>query len=110
MDVAIFDRLRSSAWWRAPLASTVIGSALDTAIFFTIAFSASVPFFSEAQNAEISWAWDSAPLLLFSGDAPLWVSLAIADWGVKLLLALIALVPFRVLVARLQANTTSVVN
>jgi len=110
VDVAIFDRLRSGAWWRAPLASTVIGSALDTAIFFTIAFSASVPFFSEAQNAEISWAWDSAPLLLFGGDAPLWVSLAIADWGVKLLLALIALVPFRVLVARLQANTTSVAN
>jgi len=36
--------------------------------------------------------------------------LAIADWGVKLLLALIALVPFRVLVARLQVNTTSVAN
>jgi uncharacterized PurR-regulated membrane protein YhhQ (DUF165 family) len=42
------------------------------------------------------------------GEAPLWVSLAIADWGVKLLLALIALVPFRVLVARLQSHTTSV--
>jgi uncharacterized PurR-regulated membrane protein YhhQ (DUF165 family) len=110
VDVAIFDRLRSGAWWRAPLASTVIGSALDTAIFFTIAFSASVPFFSEAQNAEINWAWDSTPLLLFGGDAPLWVSLAIADWGVKLLLALIALVPFRVLVARLQESTTSVAN
>jgi uncharacterized PurR-regulated membrane protein YhhQ (DUF165 family) len=81
---------------------------LDTAIFFTIAFSASVSFFSEAQNAEISWAWDSAPLLLLGGEASLWVSLAIADWGVKLLLALIALVPFRVLVARLQSHTTSV--
>ena len=70
VDVAIFDRLRSGAWWRAPLASTVIGSALDTAIFFTIAFSTSIPFFSEAQNAEINWAWDSTPLLLFGGDAP----------------------------------------
>ena len=107
-DVAIFDRLRGGAWWRAPLASTVIGSALDTAIFFTIAFSASVSFFSEAQNAEISWAWDSATLLLLGGEAPLWVSLAIADWGVKLLLALIALVPFRVLIARLQSHTKSV--
>lgn len=104
VDVAIFDKLRSGAWWRAPLASTVIGSALDTAIFFTIAFSASVPFFSENANAEVSWAWESVPLLVFGSDAPLWVSLAIADWMVKLVIALIALVPFRVLVGRMTAR------
>ena len=40
-DVAIFDRLREGLWWRAPLASTIISSALDTALFFTIAFSSS---------------------------------------------------------------------
>ena len=39
LDVAIFDRLRQGAWWRAPLASTLVGSSLDTAIFFSIAFS-----------------------------------------------------------------------
>lgn len=101
IDVTIFDRLRSGAWWRAPLASTVIGSALDTAIFFTIAFSASITFFPAAANDEISWAWDSVPLLLVGSEAPLWVSLAIADWLVKMAIALIALVPFRIFSARL---------
>ena len=37
LDVAVFDRLRGGDWWRAPLASTLIGSAVDTALFFTIA-------------------------------------------------------------------------
>jgi len=101
IDVTIFDRLRSGAWWRAPLASTVIGSALDTAIFFTIAFSASITFFPASANDEISWAWDSVPLLLVGSEAPLWVSLAIADWLVKMAIALIALVPFRIFSARL---------
>jgi uncharacterized integral membrane protein (TIGR00697 family) len=103
VDVAIFDRMRSGAWWRAPLASTVIGSALDTTLFFTIAFAQSVPFFSENANMEISWAWDTMPLLTIGSDAPLWVSLAIADWMVKMAIALIALIPFRVLSAKFTA-------
>jgi len=45
------------------------------------------------------------PLLGLGPVAPLWVSLAVADWGVKLSLALIALVPFRLLVTRLMART-----
>ena len=36
IDVAVFNRLREGAWWRAPLASTLIGSSIDTAFFFTI--------------------------------------------------------------------------
>ncbi|MGB1510059.1 MAG: VUT family protein, partial [Paracoccaceae bacterium] len=82
-------------------ASTIVGSVLDTALFFTIAFSASVPFFSEAANGDISWAWDAAPLLTFGSDAPLWVSLALADWIVKLSVALVALIPFRIFVHRI---------
>ena len=74
-DVAIFDRLREGLWWRAPLASTIISSALDTALFFTIAFSSSVPFFSVAVNSEISWAWESMPLLT-SARHPLGVACA----------------------------------
>ena len=101
LDVFVFDRLRAGVWWRAPLASTVAGSLLDTALFFTIAFSESVPFFSEAANGDISWAWDTAPLLTLGSDAPLWVSLALADWMVKLSVALIALIPFRILVYRI---------
>ena len=101
VDVFVFDRLRAGIWWRAPLASTIVGSVLDTALFFTIAFSASVPFFSEAANGDISWAWDVAPVLTFGSDAPLWVSLALADWIVKLSVALVALIPFRIFVHRI---------
>ena len=101
VDVFVFDRLRAGIWWRAPLASTIVGSVLDTALFFTIAFSASVPFFSEAANGDISWAWDTAPLLRFGSDAPLWVSLALADWIIKLSVALVALIPFRIFVHRI---------
>ncbi|WP_439103340.1 queuosine precursor transporter [Celeribacter marinus] len=104
VDIAIFNRLRAGAWWRAPLVSTVVGSALDTAIFFTLAFSQSVRVFGEAANAEISWAWDVVPFLTVGPMAPLWMSLAVADWGVKLALALIALLPFRLIVGRLAAR------
>ncbi|WP_227269242.1 queuosine precursor transporter [Roseobacter weihaiensis] len=99
LDVAIFSALRDGRWWRAPLASTLIGSTVDTALFFTIAFSASLSFVEPAND--VSWAGDILPILGFGPAAPLWVSLAIADWGVKLSLALLALVPFRVITARL---------
>jgi uncharacterized integral membrane protein (TIGR00697 family) len=99
LDVAIFDRLRKGTWWRAPLASTVIGSSIDTALFFTIAFSASLSFIDPAND--VSWAGDFLPILGVGASAPFWVSLAVADWMVKLSLALIALVPFRLLVASL---------
>ena len=102
LDIAIFDRLRGGTWWRAPLVSTLIGSAVDTALFFTIAFSATLAFIEPAND--ISWASDILPILGFGPEAPLWVSLAVADWGVKLALALCALVPFRIIVKRLAPN------
>ncbi|MCH2094158.1 MAG: queuosine precursor transporter [Rhodobacteraceae bacterium] len=98
LDVAIFDRLRDGAWWRAPLASTLIGSSIDTALFFTIAFSAGLSWLEPAND--VSWAGEILPLIGFGPDAPLWVSLAVADWMVKLCLALVALVPFRLIVLR----------
>jgi uncharacterized integral membrane protein (TIGR00697 family) len=103
-DIFIFNRLRDGQWWRAPLTSTVIGSILDTALFFTIAFSASVTIFSGASNDEISWAWDMAPLMNVGVEYPLWVSLGIADWMVKFSVALVALVPFRIIVARILSE------
>lgn len=103
LDVAIFARLRDGAWWRAPLASTLIGSTVDTALFFTIAFSGSLSF-GAAADGEVSWALDTMPFLTFGTEAPLWVSLAVADWAVKLTIALIALIPFRVIVGRLMAS------
>ncbi|PVA06226.1 queuosine precursor transporter [Thalassorhabdomicrobium marinisediminis] len=101
IDVAVFQRLRSGAWWRAPLASTLIGSTIDTALFFVISFSALLSF-GAAADAEIAWAQDAAPFLLVGPDAPLWATLAVADWSVKLAVALAALIPFRVIVGRLQ--------
>ena len=101
LDVAIFDRLRQGRWWRAPLVSTLVGSAVDTAIFFTIAF-AGVLTFLEPSN-DVSWAGETLPLLGQGPVVPLWVSLAVADWSVKLALALIALVPFRMIVRRMTA-------
>ena len=102
LDVSIFNRLRDGAWWRAPLASSVIGSAVDTALFFTIAFSASLAFLAPAND--VSWAGEMLPLLGLGPVVPLWVSLATADWCVKLGLALIALVPFRLIVKRMTVS------
>ncbi len=104
LDIAIFDRLRSGSWWTAPLVSTVIGSAIDTALFFTIAFSASITLFGPAADEAISWAWEAVPLLGQGPLQPLWVSLALADWGVKLGVALMALIPFRLLVGKLSSR------
>ena len=102
LDVAIFDRLREGRWWRAPLASTLVGSTVDTALFFTIAFSATLSVLEPAND--VGWAGEVLPLLGAGPLVPLWVSLAVADWGVKLALALLALLPFRIIVRRLTAR------
>ena len=100
VDVSVFAAIRRGAWWRAPLISTLIGSTLDTALFFSIAFSASLAFIEPAND--VSWAGEMPPILGLGPVAPLWVSLALADWVVKLTLALLALVPFRLLTARVS--------
>ncbi|MBV1902729.1 MAG: queuosine precursor transporter [Marinosulfonomonas sp.] len=102
LDVAIFDRLRGGAWWQAPLASTLVGSSVDTILFFSIAFSASLTFIEPAND--IGWAGEVLPLLGSGPAAPLWVSLAVADWSVKLVLAIVALIPFRLIVRRFGAQ------
>jgi len=108
-DIAVFNKLRSAEWWKAPLTSSLLASLVDTAVFFTLAFSAQVTFFSEAANEEISWAWEIVPLLTFGTNSPLWVSLAIADLIVKWLIGLAALIPFRIFLSffLLQDNKTS---
>ncbi|NCO16642.1 MAG: VUT family protein, partial [Alphaproteobacteria bacterium] len=99
LDITVFNRMRTAAWWRAPLISTLFGSTLDTAIFFTTAFSATLIFLEPGND--VSWAGEVLPLLGFGPGVPLWVSLAVADWGVKLGLAVVALVPFRLIIAKL---------
>lgn len=96
LDVKLFDLLRKSRWWVAPLVSSLIGSATDTALFFGIAFSDLLP-----ADANTGWANEQVSLLGYGPDTALWVSLATADWLVKFGLALLALVPFRLAVRNL---------
>jgi len=102
MDVHVFNNLRTGRWWRAPLISTLIGASLDTVIFFSVAFSAAFVFLEPAND--VAWANEARPLLGMGPVAPLWASLATADWLVKLMLAIVALVPFRVIVSRMTAR------
>ena len=76
MDVWLFDKLRRGTWWRAPLISSVLASAVDTVIFFAGAF-----------------AFTGLP----------WVTWAAGDYGAKFAMAMILLLPFRAFVARLPA-------
>lgn len=102
VDVAVFDRLRGGVWWKAPFVSTLFGSALDTVLFFSIAFAGSLSWINPADD--VAWAGEALPLLGIGPQVPLWVSLASADWLVKMGLALIALAPFKVIVQRLSAR------
>ena len=71
IDVNIFDKLRKKTWYVAPLTSSVLGSTIDTFLFFSIAF----------YNTEVPW-----------------FTLALGDLIVKLIVALIMLIPFRLMI------------
>ncbi len=70
LDVQIFDTLRRRQWFIAPLASSIIGSTIDTFLFFSIAF--------------------------YGTEVP-WITLSFGDLGVKIFVALLMLIPFRLL-------------
>ncbi|WBU63713.1 queuosine precursor transporter [Paracoccus aerodenitrificans] len=97
LDITVFNAMRNrGGWWTAPALSSFVGSALDTALFFSIAFAAQLSFIHPAED--VSWANEMIPLLGTGPVAPVWASLAVADWIMKLLLALLSLVPFRLIV------------
>jgi uncharacterized integral membrane protein (TIGR00697 family) len=102
LDVAIFDRMRAAKWWQAPVISSMIGSSVDTALFFSIAFSTSLTFLEPGND--VSWAGEILPMLGVGPEAPLWVSLALADWLVKMSIALLALIPFRIITRKMTAQ------
>jgi len=92
LDVGVFDRLRAKAWWIAPVVSSIIGSALDTILFFGIAFA---PVFNVLDfGGEDGSLGFPVPLLSVGGDVPLWVSLAAGDFLVKILIGLAMLIPY----------------
>jgi conserved hypothetical integral membrane protein len=70
LDVQIFDNLRKKAWFIAPFTSSIIGSAVDTFLFFSISF--------------------------YATGVP-WVTLSLGDLTVKIIVALLMLIPFRLL-------------
>jgi len=70
IDVQVFDQLRKKKWFIAPLVSSFIGSTIDTLLFFSISF--------------------------YGTDVP-WITLSLGDLSVKILVALIMLIPFRIL-------------
>lgn len=100
IDATIFDRMRHQAWWRPPFVSSLLASSVDTVLFFSIAFSATLTMLEPAND--VSWAAEALPMLGLGPVAPLWMSLALADWLVKVALSLIVLMPFRALVRRLS--------
>ncbi len=106
MDIAVFNQLRKYNWWLPTLVASIVGSVLDTAVFFSIAFAAELtPIFP---SDDVFWANERLPLLGSGPAAPLWVSLAAADWLVKLAMAILALVPFRIFVGNLIRRRTQI--
>ena len=75
LDVQIFDKLRKKEWFVAPLTSSLIGSTIDTFIFFSISF---------------------------YGTGIPWISLSLGDLSVKIFVALMMLIPFRLLLKTLK--------
>ena len=101
LDVKIFLRLKDQTWWQSPAISSTISSVVDTFIFFSIAFSATTFAFMIDGNV---WAQDIVPLLGVGRELPLWVSLATADLGIKFLMVLVLLIPYRYLTQKQLAK------
>lgn len=97
-DVSVFNVLRRLSWWKAPLFASFAGSCLDTVIFFTVAFAAQLSFLEPSND--VAWANEVLPLLGVGPQVPLWVSLGLADWCVKVAIAVIALTPYRAIAWR----------
>ena len=79
IDIEIFQRLRNNAWFVAPITSSTIGSIIDTFLFFSIAF---------------------------LGTGISWITLAFGDLSVKLLMASLMLIPFRLLSFKIKDLNT----
>ena len=79
IDVNVFDRLRKKIWFTAPLVSSLVGSSIDTFLFFSIAF---------------------------YGTGVSWITLSFGDLLVKIFVALIMLIPFRLLLSYVQEIST----
>ena len=95
LDVFVFNRLRNNPrWWVPPMTSSVIGSLVDTFVFFSLAFAATLSFIGPND----AFAIGTAPLLgILPLEAPRWMSWALGDLSVKLLMATVLLAPYSLL-------------
>jgi Uncharacterized conserved protein len=95
LDISIFHRLRNSAWWHAPMFSSLVSSALDTVIFFSLAMApafAGIDAFFGMEDSSLAFP---APLLGIGTEVELWQSLALGDFLVKLAMAVLMLAPYK---------------
>ncbi|SMQ86325.1 hypothetical protein SAMN06295905_3629 [Devosia lucknowensis] len=95
LDISIFHRLRNGAWWHAPMFSSLFSSALDTAIFFSLAMApafAGIDSFFGLEDSSLAFP---APLLGVGPEVELWQSLALGDFLVKLVMAVLMLAPYK---------------
>lgn len=98
LDTQIFHRLRAARWWKGPLASSIAGSVVDTLLFFGIAFAAAFAFLDTGLGREDGSLAFAVPFLsVFPFEVPLWISLAVGDFLVKLMMAFVLLVPYKAL-------------
>jgi len=101
LDIFVFNQLREGRWWRAPIVSSTLGSLIDTALFFSLAFAATFAMLGQS----VPFLVENAPLLgLFALEVPRWVSLATGDFIVKMMVALVMLVPYGLLRNRISGT------
>lgn len=94
LDIALFQRLRAERWWVPPFLSSVVSSGLDTILFFSLAF-----FCGPVPGAGVTISEALGALGLADTCLALpWQTLALADYGVKLVLAVLFLAPYGALV------------
>ena len=96
LDISVFNRLRRQSWWQAPLAGSMLGSVLDTALFFSFAFAPAFSVFGPNDEFAIGMA----PILgVVAHEAPRWISWALGDLSVKVIFALVLLMPYGALLS-----------
>jgi uncharacterized PurR-regulated membrane protein YhhQ (DUF165 family) len=100
LDIRIFSRLRDKTWWMPPFVSSVISSALDTAIFFSIAFyCGTLPGTGLTITDILARAGVADECTVLP-----WSTLAVADYSVKLAIAAIAIAPYGALLRFMRAG------
>jgi uncharacterized PurR-regulated membrane protein YhhQ (DUF165 family) len=91
LDISVFNELRRKTWWKAPLAASLVGTVSDTVLFFSLAFAPIFAFLGPNDD----FAVGSAPIFgVLAAEAPRWISWALGDLAVKVLVGVVLLLPY----------------